>query len=54
MGEHIVTATGANDTLELRHEVTSRRCLAEGAVRGAEWIAGKSGVWDFREIFEHL
>ena len=54
MGEHIVTATGANDTLELRHEVTSRRCLAEGAVRGAEWLAGKSGVFDFREIFEQL
>jgi 4-hydroxy-tetrahydrodipicolinate reductase len=54
MGEHIVTATGANDTLELRHEITSRRCLAEGAVRGAEWLAGKSGVFDFREIFEQL
>jgi 4-hydroxy-tetrahydrodipicolinate reductase len=54
MGEHIVRATGANDTLELRHEITSRRCLAEGAVRGAEWLAGKAGVYDFREIFEQL
>ena len=53
-GEHIVTAVGANDTLELRHEVTSRRCLAEGAVRAAEWVAGKSGAWEFREIFEQL
>ena len=53
-GEHIVTATGAYDTLELRHDVTSRRCLAEGAVRAAEWLAGKSGAWDFREIFEQL
>jgi hypothetical protein len=24
-----------------------------GAVRAAEWLAGKSGVWEFREIFEH-
>jgi 4-hydroxy-tetrahydrodipicolinate reductase len=54
MGEHIVTAVGKYDTLELRHEVTSRRCLAEGAVRGAEWLAGKSGAWEFRDIFEQL
>jgi 4-hydroxy-tetrahydrodipicolinate reductase len=54
MGEHIVTATGPDDYLELKHEVRSRRCLAMGAVRAAEWLAGKSGVWDFREIFEQL
>jgi 4-hydroxy-tetrahydrodipicolinate reductase len=54
MGEHSVTAVGANDTLELRHEIQSRRCLAEGAVRAAEWLAGKQGVWDFREIFDQL
>jgi 4-hydroxy-tetrahydrodipicolinate reductase len=53
-GEHIVTAVGAYDTIELRHEVTDRRCLAEGAVRAAEWVAGKSGTWEFREIFERL
>jgi len=53
-GEHIVTAVSDGDTLELRHEIQSRRCLAEGAVRGAEWIAGKQGAWEFREIFEQL
>jgi len=53
-GEHVVTATSDSDTLELRHEIKSRRCLAEGAVRGAEWLAGKQGAWDFREIFEQL
>jgi 4-hydroxy-tetrahydrodipicolinate reductase len=54
MGEHIVSATGPDDYLELKHEIRSRRCLAMGAVRAAEWLAGKSGVWDFREIFEQL
>ena len=53
-GEHVVTATSDSDTLELRHEIKSRRCLAEGAVRGAEWLAGKQGAWDFREIFDQL
>jgi 4-hydroxy-tetrahydrodipicolinate reductase len=53
-GEHIVTAVSDVDTLELRHEILSRRCLAEGAVRGAEWLAGKTGAYDFREIFDQL
>ena len=47
-------AESGYDTLELRHNIGDRRCLALGAVRGAEWLAGKSGVWDFREIFAQL
>jgi len=53
-GEHIVTAKSAYDTLQLRHNIDDRRCLALGAVRGAEWLAGKSGAWEFREVFEQL
>jgi 4-hydroxy-tetrahydrodipicolinate reductase len=53
-GEHIVTATSDVDTLEIRHDAKSRRGFAIGAVRGAEWLAGKSGAWEFREIFEQL
>jgi hypothetical protein len=44
----------ANDLIELRHESFDRRGFAEGAVRAAEWLNGKSGVWEFREIFEKL
>jgi 4-hydroxy-tetrahydrodipicolinate reductase len=53
-GEHVVRAVSDYDTLELRHDARSRRGFALGAVRGAEWLAGKSGAWDFREIFEQL
>jgi 4-hydroxy-tetrahydrodipicolinate reductase len=53
-GEHLVTATGESDTLELRHVARNRRSFALGAVRGAEWLAGKSGAWEFREIFDQL
>jgi len=53
-GEHIVTATSEHDILELRHDADSRRGFAIGAVRGAEWLAGKSGAWEFREIFDQL
>ena len=53
-GEHLVTARSEFDVLELRHDANSRRGFALGAVRGAEWLAGKSGAWEFREIFNDL
>jgi 4-hydroxy-tetrahydrodipicolinate reductase len=53
-GEHVVRATSDCDLLELRHDAHSRRGFALGAVRGAEWLAGKSGAWEFREIFDQL
>ncbi len=53
-GEHVVTATSEHDVLELRHDAHSRRGFALGAVRAAEWVAGKSGAWEFREIFDQL
>ena len=53
-GEHIVKAVSDVDELELRHDAFSRRGFAVGAVRAAEWVADKSGAWDFREIFDQL
>jgi 4-hydroxy-tetrahydrodipicolinate reductase len=53
-GEHIVTAAGPDDVLELKHDAHSRRGFAMGAVRAAEWLNGKSGAHDFREIFDQL
>jgi 4-hydroxy-tetrahydrodipicolinate reductase len=53
-GEHIVKAVSDVDEIELRHDAFSRRGFALGAVRGAEWVADKSGAWEFREIFEQL
>ena len=53
-GEHIVSAVGPDDMLEIRHDAKNRRGFALGAVRAAEWLAQKSGVYDFREIFDQL
>ena len=53
-GIHLLEARSENDCLELRHEAFSRRGFAEGAVRAAEWIAGKTGCWDFQEVFQSL
>jgi 4-hydroxy-tetrahydrodipicolinate reductase len=53
-GEHVVTATGPDDILEIRHDALSRRGFALGAVRAAEWLASHSGAYDFRDIFDQL
>ena len=53
-GEHVVRAVSEYDELEIRHDAHTRRGFALGAVRAAEWIAGKQGAWEFREIFDQL
>jgi 4-hydroxy-tetrahydrodipicolinate reductase len=53
-GIHVIEARSQNDLIELKHEAFSRRGFAEGAVRAAEWIAGKSGLWEFSEIAASL
>ena len=54
MGMHEVTFNSANDRIYLCHDSKSRRGFAEGAVRGAEWLAGKQGFFEFREIWKQL
>jgi 4-hydroxy-tetrahydrodipicolinate reductase len=53
-GLHLIEARSEIDGLTLAHEAFSRRGFAEGAVRGAEWVAGRTGCWDFQEIFQEL
>ncbi len=54
VGIHLVKAQCETDVFELRHEALSRRAFAEGAVKAAEWLGGKKGVWDFRDIFDQV
>jgi 4-hydroxy-tetrahydrodipicolinate reductase len=54
VGMHEVIFSSANDTIYLCHDAKSRRGFAEGAVKAAEWIAGKQGFFDFREIWREL
>ena len=53
-GVHILEARTEDELIELKHESFSRRAFAEGAVLAAEWIVGKTGVWDFTEIASQL
>jgi len=53
-GTHTLELTSAGDRIVLTHEAKSRRTFAEGAVLAAEWVVGKTGWYDFRDIFEQL
>ena len=53
-GTHTLELTSAGDRIVLTHEAKSRRTFAEGAVLAAEWIAGKRGFYDFKDIFAQL
>jgi 4-hydroxy-tetrahydrodipicolinate reductase len=53
-GVHTLEALGASDRLLITHESTSRRPFAEGAVRAAEWLSTRAGVYDIRDVFDKL
>jgi 4-hydroxy-tetrahydrodipicolinate reductase len=54
IGMHEVVLESANDNVYLCHDATSRRGFAEGAVRAAEWLAGKKGFYDFKDLWREL
>lgn len=54
VGMHEVAFDSANDRIYLCHDAKSRRGFAEGAVRAAEWLAGKTGFFEFRDIWREL
>lgn len=54
MGDHILQLSSPNDMILLSHSVKSRRGFADGAVRAAEWIHGKTGFYDFKDIFRSM
>lgn len=54
VGMHEVVYESPNDTIYLCHDASSRRGFADGAVRAAEWLSGKKGLFDFRDIWKEL
>ena len=54
VGMHLVMLDSANDTILFTHDAKSRVGFAEGAVRAAEWIRGKTGFYEFPEVVEQL
>jgi len=49
-GTHEIGFDSAADTITLRHVARNREGLARGALKAAQWVAGKKGFHEFREI----
>jgi 4-hydroxy-tetrahydrodipicolinate reductase len=54
VGDHEIRLESANDTITLAHSAKTRRGFAEGAVRAAEWIHGKTGFYDFKDVWRQI
>lgn len=54
VGMHELILDSPADTIYLCHTAKSRRGFAEGAVRGAEWLVGKKGVFDFKDVWREM
>jgi 4-hydroxy-tetrahydrodipicolinate reductase len=54
IGTHVMLLDSEYDTMMLVHDAKSRRGFAGGAVRAAEWLHGKQGFYEFKDIFKHL
>ena len=54
VGDHEIVLRSESDMITLAHSASSRRGFAEGAVKAAEWIKGKKGFYDFRDIWREL
>lgn len=54
VGFHQLTLQSENDVIALAHNAHSRRGFAEGAVRAAEWLHGRTGFYDFKDVFREL
>ena len=54
VGLHELVLDSPCDRIYLCHDAKSRRGFAEGAVRAAEWLTGKQGFFDFKDVWREL
>ncbi len=54
VGMHEVVLESSADRIYLCHDAKSRQGFADGAVHAAEWIAGKKGFYDFKDVWREL
>jgi 4-hydroxy-tetrahydrodipicolinate reductase len=54
VGMHELIFNSACDRIYLCHDAKSRQGYAEGAVRAAEWLASKTGFFEFRNVWREL
>jgi 4-hydroxy-tetrahydrodipicolinate reductase len=49
-GTHEIGFDSGADTITLRHTARSREGFARGALKAAQWIVGKHGVFEFSDV----
>lgn len=54
VGLHEVVLESPADRIYLCHDAKSRCGFAEGAVRAAEWLVGKKGFYDFKDVWRDV
>jgi 4-hydroxy-tetrahydrodipicolinate reductase len=54
IGTHKLEVSSDNERIVVEHQALSRRSFAYGAVRGAEWLATRSGCFDFQDVFPQI
>lgn len=54
IGDHTVTFAGIGERIELTHRASDRMAFANGAVRAAQWIAGRQpGLYSMQDVLTH-
>jgi 4-hydroxy-tetrahydrodipicolinate reductase len=53
-GTHTIYLDSLADTIEITHRAKNRSGFALGAVNAAIWLAGKTGFYEFSEIFPEI
>jgi 4-hydroxy-tetrahydrodipicolinate reductase len=54
VGLHEVVFESGADRIYLCHDAKSRLGFAEGAVLAAEWLVGKKGFYDFKDVWREI
>ncbi len=54
VGLHEVVLESPADRIYLCHDAKSRQGFADGAVRAAEWLVGKKGFYEFKDVWREL
>jgi len=54
VGMHELVLDSSHDTVYLCHDAKSRRGFADGAIRAAEWLLGKKGFFDFKDVWREM
>lgn len=51
-GTHVISYTSSVDELKISHEAYSREGFARGAITAAEWLVGKIGVFNMKDLLK--